>query len=125
MENFFHSFDVCLYLDDIRTMPLHYTHRVKRAVDAIEILKTRKVIKISLDHDLGIWDRDDRHNGYMVACYIEEAAFKGILKRLEWHVHSGNPVGAQRMAAALKNADRYWSKQEELHMYRGIGDPGE
>ena len=49
----------------------------------------------------------------MVACYIEEAAFKGTLKRLKWHVHSGNPVGRKKMEVALRNADKSWKKREE------------
>ena len=111
-ETFFKGPDIRLYLDDLREMPLHFTHMVRRAVDAIEIIRSGRVTEVSLDHDLGVWDHDDKHNGYMVACAIEEMAKFGDIPRLKWKVHSDNPPGAKKMIAALTKADFHWEDHE-------------
>jgi len=64
--------------------------------------------EISFDHDLG--DKDD---AYSVATFIEAYAYKGYLSRIQWHVHTANPVGRLRLQAALMSADRYWDRNEE------------
>jgi len=76
--------------------------------EAIDLLKKGNVSHISLDHDLGL-EPEDR-NGYMVAKFIEEAAYNGELARLEWRLHTANPRGRQNMFAALTNADRFWEE---------------
>lgn len=78
--------------------------------EAIELLKKGNVSHISLDHDLGL--EPDNRNGYMVAKFIEEAAFNEELPSLTWRIHSQNPRGRQNMEAALRNADRFWSERE-------------
>lgn len=79
---------------------------VKTAQEAISLLQTGKITHISLDHDLG----EHSDTGMTVAKYIEEAAFHGTLPRLEWTVHSMNPIGRKNMEAALTNANRFWEK---------------
>lgn len=94
-----------VWLDDERKMPEGYTVHVKTAHDAIDLLKTGTVEKISLDHDLG----DEYSNtGYDVAKWIEEAAHNGTLKQIRVTCHSQNPVGKQRINAALQNAVKFW-----------------
>jgi hypothetical protein len=100
-----------IWLDDERPIRDGFDIHVKTASAAIELLKTGKVEKISLDHDLG-----DAQNGtgYDVAKWIEEHAFhysRGYddgIPRIQTSIHSQNPVGCANMAAALRNADRYW-----------------
>jgi hypothetical protein len=92
-----------LWLDDIRLPPSNEWIWVKRSVDAIEILSGGFVSEVSLDHDLGVDD-----TGYTVAVWIEKAAYMAKIPKLVWHVHSANPVGALRIAIAMKNADSYW-----------------
>jgi hypothetical protein len=99
-----------LWLDDKRPMPWPYTVHVKTASEAIAELEAGGVTHISLDHDLG--DIQKTGNGYMVACWIEKAAYEGVLERLEWAVHSMNPIGAENMRRALQNADRFWAQYE-------------
>lgn len=94
-----------LWLDDLRLMPGSFNRRAKTADEAIEILKTGKVSKISLDHDLG---PEEAGTGYDVASWIEEAAYNGELPKLEWAIHSANPVGVQNMRRALQSAERFW-----------------
>lgn len=96
-----------LWLDDVRPMREGFDLHVYTAQAAIAALETGTVEHISLDHDLG--NEMDVGNGYMVAKYIEEAAYLGKIPRLTWAIHSQNSVGAASMRAALTNADRYWS----------------
>lgn len=78
---------------------------VKSALAACRWLATGTVTHVSLDHDLGPGFGD----GYLVARFIEKRAFLGRLHRLEWTVHSANPVGRARMTEALQRADAFWS----------------
>lgn len=96
-----------VYLDDCRPKPEGFDIRVLTAQDAIDILAQCEVEHISLDHDLG--NEMDVGNGYMVAKWIEEAAYLGTIPRLTWAIHSQNSVGVASMRAALTNADKYWA----------------
>jgi hypothetical protein len=99
-----------LWIDDVRNPAVFSPHYewvwVKTAPAAIAALETGAVERISLDHDLGLGDAIG--SGYTVAKFIEEAAFLGNIPRLNWSLHSQNPVGVTNMRAALTNADRYW-----------------
>lgn len=99
-----------LWLDDVRDPAVHSPHYewvwVKTAQAAIAALETGVVERLSLDHDIG--NEMEVGNGYMVAKFVEEAAYLGTLPRLTWTIHSANPVGRKNMEAALRNADRYW-----------------
>jgi hypothetical protein len=95
-----------VYLDDIRPTPEGFDLRVYTAQAAIAALETGTVEYISLDHDLG--DEAEVGNGYMVAKWIEEAAYTRRIPKLVWYIHSQNSVGVASMRMALNNADRYW-----------------
>lgn len=97
-----------VWLDDERPMPSDYDVHVKTAEEAIKLLETGNVSKISLDHDLG-----QVKTGYDVAKWIEENAIKGTLKQLRLRVHTQNPVGRKNICAALQNATRYWREEED------------
>lgn len=102
-----------LYLDDIRVTPDHFDLRAYTASEAIEMLKRGNITFISLDHDLnveGMLNIQETGTGYDVACWIEEAAAMGKLKRIGWAVHSMNPSGALRIRQAMMSAERYWDK---------------
>lgn len=99
-----------LWLDDERKMPVDFDVHVKTAAEAIEILKAEKVSYISLDHDLG---PPESGTGYDVAKWIEQMAFYGALKRIEWRVHSANPVGRRNMSTSMENAERFWQRVED------------
>jgi len=98
-----------VWLDDIRLMPEGYDVHAKTAEQIINLLKTGEVTKISLDHDLGEYGG----TGYEVAKYIEKAAYYKEIPKLEWRIHSANPVGIIDMMLALKNADRFWERNLE------------
>lgn len=99
-----------VWLDDCRPMPSDYTHWAKTAQEAIQFLDTGLVSAISLDHDLG--DETVVGSGYKVACHIEEGAFHQTIPKLEWKIHSSNPVGRARMQDALDNAETYWQASQ-------------
>lgn len=94
-----------IWLDDIRPMPEFYTHHCKTATEAIALIQTGNVTHISLDHDLG---NDNDGTGYHVARYIEERAYRREIPRINWQIHSANPVGRQRMTIAMQSADSYF-----------------
>jgi hypothetical protein len=89
-------------------MPDEYDFHAATAKEAIAFLKSGNVTDISLDHDLGL-PEETFGNGYQVACWIEEAAFKGEIPKLEWRVHSQNNVGVDKMVQALRAADHFWA----------------
>lgn len=97
-----------VWLDDVRPMPEHFDVHVKTAQEAIDLLKTGKVTRMSLDHDLG----NDFMTGYDVAKFVEQAAFEGTLAPLRFSLHTDNPVGRKNMAAALRNAYKYWEAKK-------------
>ena len=100
---------VHLWLDDERDMPKNFNLHVRSSSLAIEVLQSGlTVVEVSLDHDLGDWG-----SGYDVAKWIEGEAYFGNMPRLSWHIHSANPVGCERMAMALRNADKYWKERED------------
>lgn len=100
-----------IWLDDERDMPQRFDRHVYTAAAAVELLKTGEVTLISLDHDLG---EPEAGTGYDVAKYIEKAAFDRTLPRLEWELHTSNPAGRRRMAAAMTNATEFWKAAESL-----------
>lgn len=96
-----------VWLDDVRPMPQGFDVNPQTAQDCIAILQSGKVSMISLDHDLG---PEEAGTGYDVAKWIEENAFFKTLAKVQWKIHSDNPVGIQNMKKALQSADRFWSR---------------
>jgi hypothetical protein len=106
-----------LFLDDDTEAPVRqelfkgYDVWVTTPEEAIEYLSRGNVSHVSLDHDLGL--EPESRNGYMVAKWIEEAAYNSEIPPLKWRVHSFNPKGKSNMITALQNADKFWSRGEE------------
>lgn len=101
-----------VYLDDIRDPPMFSQLGEKlewvicrSARELFKLLDTGAVTFIDFDHDLG-----QRQTGYDVAAAIERRAAKGILKPPDWAIHSANPVGANKIDKAMKNAHILWEK---------------
>lgn len=88
-----------LWLDDLRPMPADYDIHARTYIEAVDILKTGKVVHVSLDHDLGTDE-----TGYDVACYIEMMVYHGRIPMPTWDVHSANPPGRSRIDRALRTA---------------------
>jgi len=95
-----------LWLDDVRTEPEGWTLALT-ADEAIALLRTRAVEEISLDHDLGSDFGTPVASGYDVAAWIETAVANGEIPLPRWSCHSSNPVGRQRIEAAMRSAERF------------------
>jgi DNA-binding response OmpR family regulator len=76
----------------------------KTAQEAINLLETGKFSAISFDHDLGT-----DLSGLDVAHWIEKHAFERTISRLDWSVHSMNPIGKKNIESTMKNADKFWN----------------
>ena len=105
-----------LWLDDLRAAPEGW-HHARTAAEAIALLAAGGVVEVSLDHDLG--DEPGVGSGYDVACWIEQHAMQGTLQRLDWRIHSANPVGRKKMKAALESAERFWRGIERAIRWKG------
>jgi len=115
-----------IWLDDVRSMPPSFDLHVKTSAEAMKLVLAGKITLISLDHDLG---GDD--TGYAVTCCIEAAAYAGKIPRMAWTIHSANPVGRDRMTAAMLRAEFFWEPDHCVHcdiwlrpkgQFQGAGD---
>ena len=97
-----------MWLDDFRPMPKGFDIWCKDSFSAIHNIINGKITYISFDHDLG---PEPSNTGYKVASYIEYLASLGALNRLEWDIHSANPVGRERIEMAMRSAERYWDRR--------------
>jgi hypothetical protein len=88
-----------IFLDDTRTPPNGWI-LCYWPDDVIELMKTKNVTHISLDHDLG----HDKITGYDVLLWLEEKVhYDSNLIIPEITIHSANPVGRKRMENAIKS----------------------
>lgn len=97
-----------VYLDDVRDTPTGYV-RCYWPSEVIELLKSREVTHLSLDHDLG--DDVVRHGtggtGYDVLSWLEETVFYDHTFPLpEITIHSANSSAVLRMRAAVDQIQR-------------------
>jgi len=97
-----------IWLDDMRPKPPEFDVHCFTAHEAIALIKTKLVSKISLDHDLG--NDLTCGTGHDVAKYIEMAAYHDEIPRLKWFLHTANPVGRRNMKDCLEAADIFWSQ---------------
>lgn len=88
-----------VYLDDKRSPPAGWI-LVKWPDEAIELLKTKQVSTISLDHDLG---NDSKGTGYDVLLWMEKQVFKGKMEPPEIIIHSANPPAKRKMEATVSH----------------------
>ncbi len=98
------KYRLAVWLDDERPMPDSFDIHCKTATEAIELLKTGKVTRISLDHDLG---DANAGTGYTVAKFIEEAVYHNQIPMPRCGVHTQNTVGRQNICLALQAATRF------------------
>ena len=79
----------------------------KTVGEAISVLEQGNVTYLSFDHDLGTPE-----TGYDLAKYIEEKAFNNEIPRFFWDCHSDNPIGKANIIRAMKNAEKFWDRNE-------------
>jgi hypothetical protein len=83
-----------VWLDDMRDAPPGWT-RAYTAHEAIALLEARRVVELSLDHDLG--DDEKFGTGYDVACWLEERVALDGFDPPSIKIHSANSVGRAPM----------------------------
>jgi hypothetical protein len=94
-----------VFLDDVRDCPDGWV-LCRTAEEAIDMIRTGDVTKISFDHDLGT-----ELTGYDVAKEIEYLVANGEIKDVpEWYIHSQNPVGARNIMMAMIGAEKLFTK---------------
>jgi hypothetical protein len=76
--------------------------------EVIGLLRLGKVTELSLDHDLGLDDGESERTGYTVLLWLEAEVgtgrWTGPLPEIS--VHSGNPVGRDRMLRVIRTIHR-------------------
>lgn len=91
-----------VYLDDERQTPTGWV-RTYTSQETIELLRTGRVIELSLDHDLG----STKDNGYEVILWIEEHVHHyGFEPPVNIVIHSANSSAAQKMVAGVAAINR-------------------
>ena len=96
-----------VYLDDQRPAPTGWK-RVYWPDEAIRLLKRGNVGEISLDHDLGDYNRG---TGYDVLVWIEEAVVEHGFRPPKITIHTANSSARIRMELAARSI-RKLAKQQ-------------
>ncbi len=103
-----------IFFDDLRTIDMVYgpgrdsEFEVVRTVDDFKALIEKRGIPIfvSFDHDLGLGKDGIPEDVYEVVKWmVFEKEFD--LRNMEFSIHSGNPVGADKIRSLIKN----WNKE--------------
>jgi hypothetical protein len=96
-----------VWLDDRRSPRDPDWVWVKTPEAAIELLATGEVIELSLDHDLGLLDREPEATGYDVVLWIErQVATAGFVPPELIVVHSANSAAAPKMERGIASIRR-------------------
>lgn len=112
-----------VWLDDLRPAPEGWVHAYN-ARQAMDLLKTRQVEEMSMDHDLGHCVACEGCEGYKASCGCEchwsgysvavFMAANSLWPKVKPTVHSANPAGARNMIATI---DRYFPGNTEKSGY--------
>ena len=96
------GYGVRVWLDDVREAPPEWVRRYTPE-EVIELLRRGEVTELSLDHDLGLGGGGSERTGYAVLLWLEAEVGTGRWTRPlpAISVHSGNPVGRERMLRVL------------------------
>lgn len=96
-----------IYMDDLRPTPVGWD-RTYTVEETIELLKTRKVLELSLDNDLG----EGLKEGYHVLDWLEEAVYNDKTFPIpDIAVHSSNASRVEYMRRAIYNIVRIRQQQ--------------
>lgn len=91
-----------VFLDDKRITPEGWV-RAFWPEEVISLLKSGKVVELSLDHDLG---DDDHGTGYTVLLWLEEQVAVNGMRPPIIRVHSANSSARLKMEAAIESIAR-------------------
>jgi len=96
--------DLAIWLDDQWDPAPGYTIWCKTAHEAVSFLARGGVVKISLDHDLGL----ACGTGIHVLEWMIHQARAGKLARLQVLVHTGSPTREREMLAMVAELEDIW-----------------
>lgn len=103
-----------LYVDDLRECPIGFV-KTTNYKDTIDILSSKQINILSLDHDLGLdFDGNLALTGYDIVKYICENNIK--IKKI--YIHTDNVVGRENMFETLLAAQRRGFICEETKIYK-------
>ncbi|MFI5405102.1 MAG: cyclic-phosphate processing receiver domain-containing protein [Nitrososphaerales archaeon] len=93
-----------IWLDDIRPAPKGWAWKKNSQEILVTVIYNSHLIEeISFDHDLG----EDSLTGYDILNVIEQMVVAGTWEgKLNFHVHSANPVGRRNMQRAIDSIHR-------------------
>lgn len=100
-----------LYIDDLRIVPENFVV-ARTYLEAIKILKKEEINILSLDHDLGIIDGEDK-TGYDIVKFMCE---NGISPNYIY-IHTDNVVGRKNMYETLLSAKKHGIIDEKTKIY--------
>ena len=92
-----------IYLDDERNTPEGWI-RTYWPDEVIELLKTKRVAEVSLDHDLG---DDQRGTGYDVILWIEKEVITNGFIPPKISVHSANSSAREKMEMGIESIRKH------------------
>lgn len=110
-----------LFLDDIRTVGMVYSNMsetdfiiVRNYHDFVSTIQKNGLPSyISFDNDLGLDDDGNvAPDGYAAAKWLVYESGLDITK-LEYHVHSANPVASEQIRGLLENYKKHLRKEEQ------------
>ena len=96
-----------VWLDDTRDAPPGWV-RAFTPEEVIGLLRLGAATEVSLDHDLGLEHGESERTGYTVLLWLEMEVGTGRWTRPlpDISVHSGNPVGRDRMMRVIRTIHR-------------------
>lgn len=111
-----------LYVDDVRDAPDGWV-LARTVEEAKRLLATGEVISVSLDHDMGACKEcSDASINYRWCPHVEDG-YALVMWMIENNhvpplvsIHSMNPVGRQRMIAALEHRHRHEAESIAPHV---------
>jgi len=102
-----------VFLDDVRPTPEGW-ERCYTPEEVIDLLRSGRVTRISLDHDLGLLDQKREVTGYDVVTWIEQAvANEGFAPPARIRVHSANVSAAPKMERGIESIRRLAARRNE------------
>lgn len=92
-----------LWLDDLRDPPTSTWNVVRNYHSFVNFIESNGIPElISFDHDLG-----EEKTGYDCAKWLEEYIIRNNFKnKINYMIHSMNPVGAQNIIFIMKRLER-------------------
>lgn len=101
-----------LWVDRERLPEDDYTLHAKSFEEAVTMLSSNKVTKISIGYDIGKDLLIDK-NGFDLCKYIRDGAKLKTLPETEIELHDINPKPKELMEIVIREAEEFWKKRKK------------